>query len=86
MVFTNCWVDDEVLCVISPYLWQTELQSLPLFQEALSTQTVDDYFAKNPALREKIDDEIRNHIWGPKVSTTVSWLCTIKATFTYHLL
>ncbi len=86
MVFTNCWVDDEALCVISWYLVQTELQSLPLFQEALSTQTVDDYFAKNPALREKIDDEIRNHIWGPKVSTTVSWLCTIKATFIYHLL
>jgi hypothetical protein len=53
-------------------LGTNELQSLPLFQEALSTQTVDDYFAKNPALREKIDDEIRNHNWDPKVSTTVS--------------
>jgi hypothetical protein len=53
-------------------LGTNELRSLPLFQEALSTQTVDDYFAKNPALREKIDDEIRNHNWDPKVSTTVS--------------
>ncbi|KAH8953518.1 hypothetical protein BDL97_08G031400 [Sphagnum fallax] len=49
-----------------------EIESIQEQKEALSTQTVDDYFAKNPALREKIDDEIRNHNWDPKVSTTVS--------------
>ncbi len=81
-LLSRCW---GPLCYIM-ILGTNELQSLPLFQEALSTQTVDDYFAKNPALREKIDDEIRNHNWDPKVSTTVSWLCTIKATFIYHLL
>jgi len=26
--------------------------------------TVDDYFAKNPQSKEKIDEEIRNQFWG----------------------
>jgi F-type H+-transporting ATPase subunit d len=31
---------------------------------ALGTMTVDEYFAKNPQSKEKIDDEIRNQFWG----------------------
>jgi len=31
---------------------------------ALKTMTVDEYFAKNPQSKEKIDDEIRNQNWG----------------------
>jgi len=37
---------------------------LILFQAALQTMTVDEYFAKNPQSKEKIDDEIRNQFWG----------------------
>jgi len=31
---------------------------------AYKTMTVDDYFAKNPQSKEKIDEEIRNQFWG----------------------
>jgi len=33
-------------------------------QDSLKTLTVDEYFAKHPAVKEKIDDEIRNQNWG----------------------
>jgi hypothetical protein len=30
----------------------------------LKTMTVDEYFTRNPQVKEKIDDEIRNNLWG----------------------
>jgi len=37
---------------------------ISFFQGAFKTMTVDEYFAKNPQSKEKIDDEIRNQNWG----------------------
>lgn len=46
--------------------WCSDVLKLVLecVQAALRTMTVDDYFAKNPGAKEKIDDEIRNNLWG----------------------
>eukprot|EP00250_Pteridium_aquilinum_P028224 c3679_g1_i1 orf=659-1150(-) len=33
-------------------------------KEAIKTMTVDEYFAKHPELKEKFDEEIKNHNWG----------------------
>jgi hypothetical protein len=35
-------------------------------QNALKTLTADEYFKDNPQVLEKIDDEIRQGLWGPK--------------------
>eukprot|EP00850_Spirogloea_muscicola_P023894 SM000402S15222 [mRNA] locus=s402:13850:14277:+ [translate_table: standard] len=33
-------------------------------QEAIKDMTVDEYLAKNPNIRAKIDKEIEEHNWG----------------------
>lgn len=46
---------------------EKEIDNVREQKAALSTMTVDDYFAKHPEVKDKIDDEIRNHNWGYKV-------------------
>ncbi len=46
---------------------EKEIDNVREQKAALSTITVDDYFAKHPEVKDKIDDEIRNHNWGYKV-------------------
>ncbi|KAG0581765.1 hypothetical protein M758_3G005200 [Ceratodon purpureus] len=41
-----------------------ELKRIGEEKEALATITVDEYYSKHPEVGAKIDDEIRNHIWG----------------------
>jgi len=41
-----------------------EIERVREQKDALGTMTVDEYFAKNPQVKEKIDDEIRNQNWG----------------------
>lgn len=43
---------------------EKEIAKVQENKAALRTMTVDDYFAKNPGAKEKIDDEIRNNLWG----------------------
>jgi hypothetical protein len=50
------WMPHHILMLSSDFLL--------LFQIALKTMTVDEYFARNPQVKEKIDDEIRNNLWG----------------------
>ena len=50
------WMPHHILMLSSGFLL--------LFQIALKTMTVDEYFARNPQVKEKIDDEIRNNVWG----------------------
>ncbi|KAH8937472.1 hypothetical protein BDL97_16G030300 [Sphagnum fallax] len=47
---------------------EKEIDNVREQKAALSTITVDDYFAKHPEVKDKIDDEIRNHNWGYKIS------------------
>ena len=42
----------------------SEIQLLFTFQEALRTQTVDDYFEKNPSMKKEIDEELAHQNWG----------------------
>lgn len=51
------------MSLLLPHVNKTEVL-LIFFQDALGTMTVDEYFAKNPQVKEKIDDEIRNQNWG----------------------
>ncbi len=46
---------------------QKEIDNVWEQKAALSTMTIDDYFAKHPEVKDKIDDDIRNHNWGYKV-------------------
>eukprot|EP00897_Mesotaenium_endlicherianum_P008372 jgi/Mesen1/7563/ME000392S06824 len=41
-----------------------ELAKVQSQKEALATETVDDYFKKNPEVKAKIDKEIENQNWG----------------------
>ncbi|KAJ7548844.1 hypothetical protein O6H91_07G030000 [Diphasiastrum complanatum] len=41
-----------------------ELKKLQQKKEALRTLTVDKYLADHPDLKQKIDEEIKNHNWG----------------------
>eukprot|EP00270_Netrium_digitus_P009941 TRINITY_DN305_c0_g1_i1.p1 TRINITY_DN305_c0_g1~~TRINITY_DN305_c0_g1_i1.p1 ORF type:complete len:164 (+),score=59.52 TRINITY_DN305_c0_g1_i1:121-612(+) len=43
---------------------KAELEKVQAQKAALMTQTVDDYFAKNPEVKEKIDEEIKDNYWG----------------------
>lgn len=51
-------------------LLEKEIENVREQKAALKTMTVDEYFAKNPEVKEKIDDEIRNHNWGYKVRSS----------------
>lgn len=53
-------VDYPLKSSILVQLWMFSI----LVQGALRTMTVDEYFAKNPQSKEKIDNEIRNQFWG----------------------
>ena len=55
--------DKKQMSLLLPHVNKTEVL-LIFFQDALGTMTVDEYFAKNPQVKEKIDDEIRNQNWG----------------------
>ncbi|CAI5475757.1 unnamed protein product [Closterium sp. Yama58-4] len=43
---------------------KAEIEKIRAQKDALKTMTVDEYLAKNPKLKEKFDEEIRNHNWG----------------------
>lgn len=43
---------------------EKEIKKVQEEKSALRTMTVDEYFAKHPQSKEKIDDEIRNQYWG----------------------
>ncbi|KAG0504164.1 hypothetical protein M758_4G025400 [Ceratodon purpureus] len=43
---------------------EKEISRVQEQKAALRTMTVDEYFAKHPQVKEKIDDEIRNNLWG----------------------
>jgi len=45
---------------------EAELKGLDKQKSALKTLTADEYFKDHPKTLEKIDDEIRQGIWGPK--------------------
>jgi F-type H+-transporting ATPase subunit d len=46
---------------------EKEIDNVREQKAALSTMTVDDYFAKHPEVKDKIDDEITHHNWGYKM-------------------
>eukprot|EP00475_Leptophrys_vorax_P041762 TRINITY_DN78815_c0_g1_i1.p1 TRINITY_DN78815_c0_g1~~TRINITY_DN78815_c0_g1_i1.p1 ORF type:complete len:190 (-),score=30.38 TRINITY_DN78815_c0_g1_i1:186-674(-) len=41
-----------------------EIEKIRAQKDALKSMTVDEYLSKNPALKQKIDEEIRNQNWG----------------------
>ncbi|MCO5554767.1 hypothetical protein L7F22_008301 [Adiantum nelumboides] len=43
---------------------KANLKKLREEKEALTTMTANEYFAKHPELKDKFDEEIRNHNWG----------------------
>ena len=43
---------------------RSDVHFLFAFQEALRTQTVDNYFEKNPKMKKEIDDELAQQNWG----------------------
>eukprot|EP00271_Cylindrocystis_brebissonii_P015896 TRINITY_DN38965_c0_g1_i1.p1 TRINITY_DN38965_c0_g1~~TRINITY_DN38965_c0_g1_i1.p1 ORF type:complete len:164 (+),score=49.96 TRINITY_DN38965_c0_g1_i1:156-647(+) len=43
---------------------KAELEKIRVQKDAIKTQTVDEYFALNPEVKEKIDEEIKNQNWG----------------------
>jgi F-type H+-transporting ATPase subunit d len=45
---------------------EAEAKGLDKQKNALKTLTADEYFKDNPQVLEKIDDEIRQGLWGPK--------------------
>jgi F-type H+-transporting ATPase subunit d len=46
---------------------EKEIDNVREQKATLSIMTVDDYFAKHPEVKDKIDEEIKNHNWGYKV-------------------
>ncbi|CAK9212575.1 unnamed protein product [Sphagnum troendelagicum] len=66
-------------------LLEKEIENVREEKAALKTMTVDEYFAKNPEVKEKIDDEIRNHNWGYKFNKVLLLWLMEKEHMSLHL-